>query len=166
MSRHAASRASTARSARRGTELEPYNSAFYRGLGLPVAGGMVLTAACALALVRAFAGVPSGYLPAALLAEATSDQAGDVPGIMGGFREWPRAAWGLGVELKGEKTHGFPPRASSPASFGHSGHAGCLAWHEPATGVSWFVHGLRTADQCFKQLQVVSAAVLQAAGDG
>jgi CubicO group peptidase (beta-lactamase class C family) len=144
-----------------GDELEPYNSAFYRGLGLPW-GGMVTTAAGGLALARAFAGVPGGYLPRDLLAEATRDQAGGVPGVMGGFREWPRASWGIGVEVHGDKLPQFAPRAASPESFGHSGHSGCLAWHEPRTGVTWFVHGLTTADRWFRGSIAIHTAIVEA----
>src|SRR6266568_4310961 len=56
-----------------GTPLSPYNSMFWRRLALPW-GGLVTTAAGALALVRTFAGMPTDFLPSALLTEATRDQ--------------------------------------------------------------------------------------------
>src|SRR5438034_1139441 len=64
-----------------GTELEPFSSPFWRSLALPW-GSLVTTAAGALALARAFAGVPAGFLPPALLAEATRDQAAGLGGRM------------------------------------------------------------------------------------
>lgn len=116
-----------------GTEREPFNSPFWRSLALPWAG-LVTTAGGALALVDAFAGQPAGFLPAALAAEAVSDQAGDLPGGFTGYREWDPCPWGLGPELLGEKTpHMVTPHAS-PASFGHSGYSGCLAWCDPQAG--------------------------------
>src|SRR5437763_739035 len=66
---------------RSGTDLEPYNSAFWRSLALPW-GGMLTTAAGALALVQAFAGLPDGFLAPALRAEATRDQSGGLAGDM------------------------------------------------------------------------------------
>lgn len=143
-----------------GDELEPYNSAFYRGLGLPW-GGMVATAGCALALARAFAGEPSGFLSPELLADATRDQAGGVPGIMGGFREWERASWGIGVEVHGGKMPQFAPRAASPESFGHSGHSGCLAWHDPQINLTWFTHCLLTPDRSFRASLKINTAVVE-----
>lgn len=95
-----------------GTELDPYNSPFWRSLALPW-GGLVTTAAGALALVRAFAGRPAGFLSPALLAEATRDQADGRPGRMV-FLEWPRCPWGLGVELRGDKTPHWTPAEASP----------------------------------------------------
>src|SRR5438045_1806727 len=67
------------RSSRRGTELEPFNSAFWRSLGLPW-GGLVTTVDGALRLVRAFRSAPAGFLGPATLAEATRNQAGDLGG--------------------------------------------------------------------------------------
>ena len=64
-----------------GTPLSPYNSAFWRRLSLPW-GWLVTTAAGALSLVRAFAGMPTASCPLALLAEATHDQ---TEGLSGGL---------------------------------------------------------------------------------
>jgi CubicO group peptidase (beta-lactamase class C family) len=130
-----------------GTALEPFNSPFWRSLALPWAG-LVTNAAGALALVRAFAGQPTGFLPPALLADATRNQTRGLPGGMGLALEgmdWPHCPWGLGAELRGDKTpHATPPEAS-PASFGHSGASGCLVWADPAAGVAWAILGTRVA---------------------
>jgi len=144
-----------------GTDLEPYNCAFWRSLALPW-GGLLTTAAGALALVRAFAGFPSGFLPPALLAEATRDQA---EGLGGGFWEplvWKSCAWGLGVELRGDKTPHFAPAEASPTSFGHAGASGCLAWADPSTGVAWAMLGPRTYESWWHRWPAIGAAVLAA----
>src|SRR6185503_7846656 len=100
------------RSSHAGTALEPFNSAFWRSLALPWAG-LVTTASGALGLVRAFRGIPSGFLSPGLLARATSNQAGD---LSGGFMPpliWPRCWWGLGPELRDSKDpHWAPPEAN------------------------------------------------------
>jgi CubicO group peptidase (beta-lactamase class C family) len=113
-----------------GTDREPFNSPFWRSLALPWAG-LVTNAGGALALVRAWAGQPAGFLPRALCAAAVSDQTGGLSGGFTGYMEWQPCPWGLGAELLGAKSpHMVTPQAS-PASFGHSGYSGCLAWCDP-----------------------------------
>jgi CubicO group peptidase (beta-lactamase class C family) len=124
-----------------GTDLEPYNSAFWRSLALPY-GQMVATMDAALALVRAFAGLPDGFLRAQTRAEATRDQVGEVGGGFWPPLIWPRCPWGLGVELRGDKRPHWTPTTQSAGSFGHAGASGCVAWVDKAAGVSWAVHGL------------------------
>lgn len=125
-----------------GTDREPFNSRFWRSLAMPWAG-LVTTAAGALALVRAFADRESGFLPAELCASAVRDQAGGLPGGFTGFIEWQPCAWGLGVELLGAKSPHMVPASASPASYGHSGYSGCLAWADPqaggGNGVAWAI---------------------------
>lgn len=142
-----------------GTPLEPYNSAFWRALALPW-GGLVTNAIGVLALVRAFAGIPDGFLARKTGFDATHDQTG---GLGGGFFEpllWQVSPWGVGVELRGEKTpHWTPPQASSE-SFGHAGASGCLVWHDPVAGLSWAILGPRTFEGWWTQWAAIGAAVL------
>jgi beta-lactamase class C len=147
-----------------GTELGPYNSAFWRRLALPW-GGLLTTAAGALALVRAFAGHPAGFLPDALLADATRDQTGGVSGEMAGFVRWDHAWWGLGPEILGDKHTPFLPPTASPRSYGHGGASGCLAWHDPDVDISWAMLGNRTIDRCMRHWQSIGDTILQHAGD-
>lgn len=127
-----------------GTDREPFNSPFWRSLALPWAG-LVTTAGGALALVRAFAGQPSGFLPADLRAAAISDQTGGLKGGFTGYMEWQPCPWGLGAELLGNKSPHMVPATTSPASFGHSGYSGALAWADPPAaggeGVAWAILG-------------------------
>ena len=128
-----------------GTDLEPFNSSFWRSLALPW-GGMLTTVQGSVALARAFRGDPSGFLSDALCAEATRDQAG---GLGGGFFKpmlWERCPWGLGVELRGSKSPHFTPAEASPASFGHAGASGCLTWLDPEADLAWAIAGLRISD--------------------
>ncbi len=123
-----------------GTELEPFNSVFWRSLAMPWAG-LVTTAGGALALVRAFVGEPHGFLPADLLQVATADQTRGLAGGFTGWLEWNPCPWGLGPELLGHKSPHMVPALASPASFGHSGYSGCLAWADPARGAAYAVLG-------------------------
>jgi CubicO group peptidase (beta-lactamase class C family) len=122
-----------------GTDLEPFNSSFWRSLALPW-GGLITSMADALALARAFAGVPAGFLPAELLAEARRDQTGGLGGGMGVFGEWPHCPWGLGVELRDAKMPHWTPASASAASFGHAGASGCVVWVDPTAGIGWAIH--------------------------
>lgn len=142
-----------------GTDLEPYNSAFWQGLALPWAG-LITNAAGALALVRAFAGDPAGFLPPELCAEATRDQTGGVAGGTPGFLEWPVCPWGLGPELRGAKRPYYVPAAVSPASFGHAGGSGSLAYADPVAGVAWAMLATRTLPGWWLRWPAVGAAIL------
>ncbi len=128
-----------------GTSLAPYNSAFWRSLALPWAG-LLTTAAGALALVRAFQGQPLGLLTLETLAAATRNQTDDLGGGMAPPLIWPRCPWGLGPELRDEKTPHWTPPAAGPSSFGHAGMSGCVAWATPDSDVAWAILGTRTAD--------------------
>src|ERR1051326_4078617 len=82
-----------------GTELESFNTPFWRSLALPW-GGLVATAADAVALVRAFAGHPVGFLREATRAEAVRNQTGELGGGMFPPYGWQPGPWGLGPELR------------------------------------------------------------------
>jgi CubicO group peptidase (beta-lactamase class C family) len=61
-----------------------------------------------------------------------------------------------------EKAPHWVPPAAGPASFGHSGASGSLAWADPASGVAWVILGARTADNgwLLRRSGDVSAAIL------
>jgi len=143
-----------------GTELEPFNSRFWRSLAMPY-GSLVTTAYGALRLARTFLGITPGFLPDALLAEARSDQTGGLPGSMAGMFAWEQAPWGLGVELRGVKNpHAIAPQAS-PDSFGHLGSSGASAWVDPAHDVAWVMLGARAFSEWWQRMPEVSAAILE-----
>ena len=142
-----------------GTTLEPFNSPFWRSLAFSW-GGLVTTAAGALALVQAFAGRPAGFLPADLRADAVRDQTHGLAGGLFPPLRWPRCPWGLGVELRGDKRPHWTPRAAAPESFGHAGASGALAWHDPAADVSWAILGARTFEKWWQDWAAIGAAVL------
>jgi beta-lactamase class C len=144
-----------------GTDLEPFNSAFWRGLGFPWAG-LVTTAGGALAIVRAFWDAPQGVISDAMRAEATRSHTGE---LGGGFVEplfWPRCPWGLGPDIRGQKSPLWAPAEAGPDSFGHSGASGTLAWAAPAHDVAWALLGARTADSgwLLRRAPAIGAAIL------
>ena len=137
-----------------GTDIEPYNSRYYRALGLPWSG-LITNADGALKLVRAFArfagrnNEPRDFLSDALRHEATQNQTDSLPGGYGGRFDYPVAWWGLGVDLRGDKKPHWTPTNASPYTFGHAGASGCVAWHDPEKNVSWAILGTRTADNAW-----------------
>ena len=109
--------------------------------------------------MRAFTGTPAGFISPVLLAEATHDQTGGLAGRMVVI-EWPRCPWGLGVDLRGDKTPHFAPAEASPTSFGHAGASGCLAWADPAVGLAWAMLGARFFADWWQDWPAIGAAVL------
>lgn len=61
------------------------------------------------------------------------------PGLDGVLPDWGRFSpldWGLGVELKGEKTPHWSGSRTSSATFGHFGGSGTFLWVDPERGVA------------------------------
>lgn len=133
----------------------PFNSAFWHELAFPWA------AICGaphdgMRLLAAFA-PGHAYLRDALRREALTDpDEGMLPGGLPGAEchlgvgpypalAWHRCAWGLGVELKGEKSPHWTPAEASAQSYGHVGVSGTLVWHEPTSGISWGIVGTRSS---------------------
>ncbi|NWG19661.1 MAG: beta-lactamase family protein [Chloroflexi bacterium] len=145
----------------RATELEPFNSRFWRSLALPWAG-LVTNAEGVLALVRAFRGHPPGFLSPPLRTAASASQTGD---LAGGFIDplrWNPCPWGLGPEVRGDKEPYWVPPMAGRDSFGHTGASGCIAWAAPAAGVAWTILGARTADNgwLLRRSGAISGAIL------
>ena len=131
-----------------GTNIEPFNSRYYRALALPWSQ-LVMTAADALKLVRAYAGYPRLFLSDALRQQATTSQTNDLPGGYGGPFSYAKCAWGLGVDIKDDKKPHWTPPHASPRVFGHAGASGCVVWHDPDADVAWGIFGTRTADNAW-----------------
>jgi beta-lactamase class C len=128
----------------RGTDLETYNSAFWRSLALPW-GGLCTDAHGALSLVQAFSS-QSDLLSSPRRDEATQDHTHQLPG---GFIKplmWPSAPWGLGPELRGTKQPHWVAAEFPPDSFGHSGASGMLTWYDPHNLFGFALLGARAAD--------------------
>jgi beta-lactamase class C len=152
------------RGSRRGGELEPFNSAFWRALALPWAG-LVTTAAGALALVRAFQGDPADFLRPETRTEATHNQTGDLAGGFVNPLYWSPCPWGLGPDLRGAKMPHWAPLEAGAESFGHSGASGCVAWAAPSIDCAWAILGARTADSgwLLRRAPAIGAAIVAAA---
>lgn len=147
-----------------GSPLAPYNSPFWRSLALPWSG-LLTTAAGALGLVRAFQGAPIGFLTLETLLAATANQTDALGGGLAPPLIWPRCPWGLGPELRDDKTPHWAPATAGPDSFGHAGMSGGVAWAARGAGVSWAILGTRTADNGWlvRRGPAIGAAILKGA---
>jgi beta-lactamase class C len=127
-----------------GTEVETYNSAYWRGMALPW-GGLFGTAHDAVRFAAGF--LPSGerLLSEAGTALATSDQTLGAPGGVESAKVgWDPGVWGLGWEVKGGKRRHWTGDLTSPRTFCHFGHAGTLLWGDPERDLALAVFCNRT----------------------
>lgn len=114
-----------------GTDIETYNSAYWRSLALPW-GGLFGTVRDAAQFAGAFLQDGAGVFSPAIVRLATQDQ---TQGVAGGVESarvwWDPGAWGLGWEVKGSKRNHWTGDLTSPRTFCHFGHAGTLLWADP-----------------------------------
>jgi CubicO group peptidase (beta-lactamase class C family) len=75
-------------------------------------------------------------LPDDLVAEATSVVFDGLDGVLPGFGRQNPNDWGLGVEVKGDKSPHWAGRRWSPASFGHFGQSGSFLIVDPEAGIA------------------------------
>ena len=64
-------------------------------------------------------------------AEAVRPQYPDLGGIVPDVGRFEPCPWGLGVEIRGDKTPHWTGRVNSPATVGHFGGAGTMMWVDP-----------------------------------
>ncbi len=132
------------RGVHRGTDLEPFNSTFWRSLALPW-GGLCTNAVGALALIDAFLPHSSFLSPSTIQLATTNSTAN----LSGGFMHpllWQPCPWGLGPELRGSKQPHWLAPCWPAHSFGHSGASGMLVWADAENMFRIVILGTRVAD--------------------
>jgi CubicO group peptidase (beta-lactamase class C family) len=70
------------------------------------------------------------------LAEATTVQFPGLAGVLPEFGRMDPNDWGLGFELRDEKTPHWTGSHNSPRTFGHFGGSGTFLWVDPVAGVA------------------------------
>lgn len=75
----------------------------------------------------------------ALHAEAISVQFPGLNGVLPGFGSQRPNDWGLGFEIKSEKTPHWTGSANSPRTFGHFGQSGTFLWVDPVADLALVV---------------------------
>ncbi|MFC6088213.1 serine hydrolase domain-containing protein [Saccharothrix lopnurensis] len=91
-------------------------------------------------LVRFAAEVQAPKLVSAeLVAEATSVVFPGLRGVLPGFGSQEHNDWGLGFEVKADKSPHWTGASCSPRTFGHFGQKGTFLWVDPDPGVACVV---------------------------
>lgn len=70
------------------------------------------------------------------VADVVQPQYPALSGIVPNVGRFDPCPWGLGVEIRGEKSPHWTGRANSPATFGHFGGAGSMMWVDPVAVVA------------------------------
>lgn len=85
-------------------------------------------------------------------AEATSVQFPGLTGVLPGFGVQRPNDWGLGFEIRDDKSPHWTGTSNSPRTFGHFGQAGTFLWVDPARQLSLVVLTDRDFDEWAKPL--------------
>ncbi len=85
-------------------------------------------------------------------AEATSVQFPGLSGVLPGFGVQRPNDWGLGFEIRDDKSPHWTGAANSAATFGHFGQTGTFVWVDPARELSLVVLCDRDFDEWAKPL--------------
>jgi CubicO group peptidase (beta-lactamase class C family) len=115
---------------RPGTDLDPYNGAYFRSLG-HAWGGMFSSVTDLASLAQIF--LDNGR-PLLTINMGLAGIRNQTNGLRGGFANWPRfptGDWGLGWEIKGGRGRHWSGGRTSHATFGHIGQSGCMMWADP-----------------------------------
>lgn len=100
--------------------------------GSPAAGGV--STAADLARFAAELQAPRVLHPETIAA-ATQVVFPGLDGVLPGFGRQRPNDWGLGFEIRGEKSPHWTGLTNSPATFGHFGQSGTFIWVDPVAGV-------------------------------
>ncbi|MEZ5245054.1 MAG: serine hydrolase domain-containing protein [Acidimicrobiales bacterium] len=73
---------------------------------------------------------------ASTLSRATRPHLPDLSGVLPGYGRQDPNPWGLGPEIRGDKTPHWTSSANSPRTFGHFGQSGTMLWIDPDVGVT------------------------------
>ena len=84
---------------------------------------------------------------AATVAEATSVVFPGLPGVLPGIGAQEHNDWGLGFEIRDEKSPHWTGSCNSPATFGHFGGSGTFLWVDPGCRLACVVLGDRDFDR-------------------
>jgi CubicO group peptidase (beta-lactamase class C family) len=74
-------------------------------------------------------------LAATTFTDAIRPQFPELGGILPGVGRFDQCPWGLGVEVRGDKSPHWTGRANSATTFGHFGGAGTMMWVDPLADV-------------------------------
>ncbi len=76
-----------------------------------------------------------------LVATATTTAYPGLAGVLPGFGRQEPNDWGLGIEIRGDKTPHWTAPGASARTFGHFGQSGSFLWVDPVAGVACVAAG-------------------------
>jgi CubicO group peptidase (beta-lactamase class C family) len=79
---------------------------------------------------------PSGLLHPSSLTAATTVCFPGLRGVLPGYGAQEHNDWGLGFEIRADKSPHWTSARNSPATFGHFGRSGTMIWLDPVAGVA------------------------------
>ena len=79
---------------------------------------------------------PSVLAHPSTIAEATTVQYPGLRGVLPGFGPKNPNDWGLGFEIRGEKSPHWTGTGNSPRTFGHFGQSGTMLWVDPVADLA------------------------------
>lgn len=101
---------------------------------------------------------------------ATTPQFPDIAGIVPGLGRFDPCPWGLGFELRGDKAPHWTGMTNSPATYGHFGASGTMAWFDPEHGCGLVALTDKRFDEwgatALRSWSALSDAVVAAVADG
>lgn len=131
----------------------------------PAGSGAVSTAAD-LSLFAAEVQSPTLLAPQTI-AEARTVQFPGLRGVLPGYGSHADNRWGLGFELRGDKSPHWTGAGNSPETFGHFGQSGTFMWFDPAAGAALVSLSDRTfGPWAIEAWPPLSDGVLAALADG
>ena len=84
--------------------------------------------------------------------EATTVQFEGLSGVLPGYGRQKHNDWGLGLEIRADKTPHWTGTNNSPATFGHFGQAGSFLWIDPEVGLACAFLGAEPFGEVHKEL--------------
>ncbi|WP_354640168.1 serine hydrolase domain-containing protein [Kitasatospora camelliae] len=100
------------------------------------AGAGGLSTVADLALFAAELQAPKLLDPSTVRAATREVAFPGTSGVLPGFGHRRPNDWGLGFEIRGDKSPHWTGTTSSPQTFGHFGQSGTFLWVDPAAGVA------------------------------
>lgn len=94
---------------------------------------------------------------------ATEPSMADLPGVLPGWGPYDPCPWGLGPEIRGEKSPHWTGSTAPPTTFGHFGAAGTFLWIDTVNGLGCAViSGQPFGDWALSEWPILSDAVRNA----
>ena len=84
--------------------------------------------------------------------EATTVQFEGLSGVLPGYGRQKHNDWGLGLEIRADKTPHWTGTNNSPATFGHFGQAGSFLWIDPEVDLACAFLGAEPFGEVHKEL--------------